>query len=108
MPCPRYPLLTTVVVPSRLSCLSCPVLAVIFWPFCLCFLSWLHYPVGLSDFPVPAILSWLSCPRCPIPAVLPSCPVPAILSQLSYSGCPVPAVLSLLPCPCCSVLPVLF
>ncbi len=95
------------VVPSRLSCLSCSVLAVIFRPFCsvsypgcnissvfLTFLSQSSCP----GFPVLAVLSWLSCPGCPVPAVLsrltcPSCPIPAVLP-----GCPVPAVPANLSC----------
>ncbi len=99
MSCPIYLLSTAVVVPSRLSCLSCPVLAAIFWPFCPCFLSWLYYPVSLSNFPVPVLLSQL--------------PVLAVLSKLSYTSCPawlyctsrpIPIVLSLLPSPRCPVL----
>ncbi len=107
MSCPKYLLSTAVVVPFRLSCLSFPVLTAIFWPLCLCFLSWLYYPASLSNFPVPVLLSPLFCPGCPvltvlswlagpshpIPAVLPGCPVPAIPSQLSCPCCPVPAVL---------------
>jgi hypothetical protein len=86
----------------------CPVLAAIFWPFCLCFLSWLYYPVSLSNFPVPVLLSLLSCSGCPVPAVLswlscPSCPIPAVLP-----GCSVTAVPSPLSCPCCPLPAVLF
>jgi hypothetical protein len=99
MACHRFPF----------SCLSCPLLAVIFSPFCLCFLSWLYCPVCLSEFPVPVLLSRLSCPACPVLAVLSR----LVLSKLSYTSCPawlscpghpVLAVLTLLPCPTCPVL----
>jgi hypothetical protein len=63
---------------TQLSCLSCPVLAVIFWPFSLCFLSWLFYPV----------FSRLSCPSCPIPAV--QSRLCAALSQLFCSSSSAP------------------
>jgi hypothetical protein len=108
MSCPRYPLSAALVVAS-----GCPVHSVIIWPFCFCFLSWLHYPICLSDFPVPvllspAFLSWLSCSSCLVPAVLfqlpcPGCPVQAVLYQL-IPGCPVLAIPSRLSCPCCPVL----
>jgi hypothetical protein len=93
---PRCPLSTARVVPSRLSypgwlsCPSCPVLAVIFWPFCFVSSLYSTIPSVFSDFPVPAFLFWLSCPSCLVPAVLP---------QLSYTSCPIPAVLSSLSCP---------
>jgi hypothetical protein len=95
--CPRCPL-------SRSFCFSCPVLAVMFWPFSLCFLSWPYYPVCLLR---------LSCPGCPVPKILSrlsclSCPIPAFLSQLSCSGCPVPAVLFRLSCSGCPIPAVVF
>jgi hypothetical protein len=80
-----------------LSCLSCPILAVIFLPFCsvsypgctipsvfLTFLSKFSCP----GFLVLAVLSWWSCP---------GCPVQAVLNQLSCPGC-------VQPCPSCPVL----
>ncbi len=80
-------------VPSPLPCPSCPVLALIFWPSILCFLSWLYYP---------DCLLWLPSPGCLFPPVL---------SQLSCSialvSCsPVPPVLSLLPLLICPGWPV--
>jgi hypothetical protein len=99
-------------IPDFLSYSSSPVLAVMFWPFCLFFLSWLYCPVFLPDFPVTILLSRLSCLSCPVLVVLYGCLVPAILSNLSYTSCPVPAipsrlsrpaVLSLLSCSSCPV-----
>ncbi len=83
------------VVPSRLSCLSYPVPAVMFRLFCLGCLSWPYYP---------SCLLWLFCPSSPVPAFLswlsrPGCLVLAALSQLSYNSCPVLFVLSRRPVP---------
>jgi hypothetical protein len=85
-------------------CLSCPVLTVMFWSFCLCFLSWLYNPVCLlwhycPGCPFPAFLSLMSSPGCLVPA---ACPVPAVLYQLCCPGCPVPVVLHQLSCSSCS------
>jgi hypothetical protein len=126
--CPRCPFSNTTVVLSRLSCLSCPVLADMFWPSILpmfpilavlyhlsslAFLSLLRCP----GFPFLAVLSWLSCPGCPVLAVLswlscPGSPVPAVLSPLSCTNCSAQrplstALLMLLPYPDSLVLSVL-
>ncbi len=81
------------VIRTGLSCLSCPV-----------FLSQVTCP----RWPVPGVLSWVSCPgclvlgvlpgclvldvltclECPVMGVLPRCPVPGVLSRVSCSGCP--------------------
>jgi hypothetical protein len=59
-----------------------------------------------------AVISWLSCPGCPVLVVLswlscPGCPVLVVLSWLSCPGCPVLVVLSWLSCPGSPVLVVL-
>ncbi len=55
-------------------------------------LSWIGWPGRLScpGCPVLAVMSWLSCP---------DCPVLAVLSLLSCPGCPVSAVPSQFSCP---------
>jgi hypothetical protein len=75
--CPGYPV-PVVLVLANLSSLSCPA--------------------GLSDWPVQTGLFQLSCP---------GCPVMAVLSWLSCHGCPPTVVLSQLPCPCCHLLAIL-
>jgi hypothetical protein len=94
------------VVPTRLSCHSCPVFALKFWPFCLLFpvlamLSLLSYHAVLSrrygpSGPFPAVLPQHSCLQnfCPHSLVL------AVILQLSWSICSVLDVRSLRPCPC--------
>ncbi len=76
-------------------CLSFPgVLAVLSWPTCLGGSFQAAYlPVLFLDVP-----SWLSCPDCPLLAILswlsfPGFPVLAVPSWLTRPGCPVLAVL---------------
>ncbi len=97
--CPRCPISTTTVVSSWLSYLRCPILAVMFWSFCLSFLVLsclsslaLISQLSFTGYPVLAALFQLSSPCCPLLAV-PSSPVPAVLSSLSCPCCPVSAVL---------------
>ncbi len=97
--CPRCPRSTSIVVSSTfpilalLSMLSCfGHSASVAYPGCTIptVSSDFSVPLLLSDIPALAVLSWLSFPWCPAPAVL----LPAVLSQLSCSSCPVPTVLS--------------
>ncbi len=97
--------------PSQLSCTSCHVLLSCSGHPVLSSLSCLYHPYYLR----------LSCPGCPILAVLPrlsclSCPAPAFLSPalfpccpvfLSCFYCPVLSVLSYMPCPRSYVLEIL-
>ncbi len=83
---------TVTVIPSWFSCLSCPILSIMFWPSCPLF------PIltGLSRLYSTAVLSQPSCPGYPALAVVP---------LLSCPSCPAPA-LFLLSCPCCHFLAV--
>jgi hypothetical protein len=92
-----------------LSCPTCPVLAVMFWPV----LSYVSYP-GMY---YPSCLLWLSCLSCPVAAFLSLLSFLGylVLAVLSRAGCPAPAFLSkallgllscwcyVLACPFCSV-----
>jgi hypothetical protein len=51
---------------STLSCQSCPLLPVMFWPSC----PHGHDQAYLSGRPLQTDLTWLPCPRCPVLAVL--------------------------------------
>jgi hypothetical protein len=110
LPCPKVlPQLSChgcigTVVPSRLPCPSCPVLAVMFWPAlsslsCAAVLSLKSFLAILSRLSSPGPHSRPSCPLCPVPTVLslkscPSCPAPELLA---------PALLYPLSCPSCHV-----
>ncbi len=118
--CPLSPVLdilsflSSLVVLSQLSILSCPALAFLFpvaavlslllWPSCpvLYVPSMLTFEADLSRLTCP-----VSCPRCFIPTFLAWHPPPPTLSWLSHSGCPVQAVPSLLSCHFHPVLPVI-
>ncbi len=114
-PCPRCPISTAMVVPSLLSCPSYTVLAVIFRPFCLCFLYWMYYslcPLWLSS---PCSPVQLFCPCCPILAVLsrlscpavlfwPSCPLSYLITPIVISSFPAQYIIILLSSPLCLVL----
>jgi hypothetical protein len=105
--CPSSP--SPAVLPQhtcfQLSCRHCPVLAVMFWPSeSLC-------PVqDLSARPVQTVMSWLYCSSCPVP-VLPrvpywlSCPICPVLAVMF---CPSSSVLAIRFCLSCSLWPVQF
>ncbi len=77
-----YPECPATVVPSLLPCRICPVLSD---------LSRLSSPPILSTYPVPPVLSQLSCSI----ALVHSSPVPTVRSFLSYHG--IPSLCSFLP-----------
>ncbi len=101
--CPGCSVMTY--LPQR-SCFSFPVpsvLSCLLWPSCLSRL-WLSHPDCLSSCPVLAVMSRLSFTGCLSQHSLP----PALLSPLSCSKCPVsllhPGCPSQMPCPSCHVL----
>ncbi len=55
----QSPLSTGMIVQSWSSCLSCPVLVVMFWWSASVFSPGCIIPSVVSDFPVPVLLSWL-------------------------------------------------
>jgi hypothetical protein len=88
-------------------CLLCPVMAD---PSRLICQADVMFQMSCTDFAITAVLPRLSCPRwmsCPsIPVV--SSFVLAVLSLITCSRCPALAVLSYIPCPRCSVLEILY
>jgi hypothetical protein len=89
----------SMIIPSRLSKPSCPVLDIMFWLPCP------FFPVLVY---VILIFFFFSSPRCPLPAVLAvllqhSCPQALSLLSCSCSHRPVLSVLAWMPCPWCPI-----